>query len=233
MTLRKIAIFPNTEYDPEYSYTKQAVRVLSKSGILSVISSAAKPFFADDFSSVQFFDESDDMMEAADAILVLGGDGTVLEAAHLTAGTGTPIVGINIGNLGYLAEIHAVFALKIGGFYCCALCQRCHSFFGKGRAYVVTLLVLFGKAKGVIDELLFGKVEFLCDEFQTARMIVVTVREHNSIACANVDSHLGGVFDNDIRVSRVEKYAVAAALDVGGKSRLAEEIFVDVGVIVN
>ena len=40
-----------------------------------------------------------------DGVIVLGGDGTVLEAAHLTAGTGTPIVGINIGNLGYLAEI--------------------------------------------------------------------------------------------------------------------------------
>ncbi|MDO5132311.1 MAG: NAD(+)/NADH kinase [Eubacteriales bacterium] len=40
-----------------------------------------------------------------DCLLVLGGDGTVLEGAHLTAGTGTPILGINLGNLGYLAEV--------------------------------------------------------------------------------------------------------------------------------
>ncbi len=40
-----------------------------------------------------------------DCLLVLGGDGTVLEGARLAAGTGTPILGINIGNVGYLAEV--------------------------------------------------------------------------------------------------------------------------------
>lgn len=44
---------------------------------------------------------------ARDCLLVLGGDGTVLEAAHLAARTGTPILGINIGNLGYLAEVES------------------------------------------------------------------------------------------------------------------------------
>ena len=40
-----------------------------------------------------------------DCILALGGDGTVLEAAHIAAGTDVPVLGINIGNMGYLAEI--------------------------------------------------------------------------------------------------------------------------------
>lgn len=47
------------------------------------------------------------LRSGVDCILVLGGDGTVLEAAHLAAGTGAPILGINIGNLGYLAEVEA------------------------------------------------------------------------------------------------------------------------------
>ncbi len=121
MILRKIAIFPNSEYDPEYSYTKQAVRVLSASGILSVISSAAKPFFADDFSSVQFFDESDDMMEAADAILVLGGDGTMLDYSVRAAEKNKPSIGINLGHLGFLmalerTEIDKLSLLAEGNF---------------------------------------------------------------------------------------------------------------------
>lgn len=45
------------------------------------------------------------LRSGVDCLLVLGGDGTVLEAAHLAAGTGTPILGINIGNVGYLAEV--------------------------------------------------------------------------------------------------------------------------------
>lgn len=39
------------------------------------------------------------------AILVLGGDGTVIQAAHDVVDCGIPILGINLGTLGYLAEI--------------------------------------------------------------------------------------------------------------------------------
>ena len=40
-----------------------------------------------------------------DCLLVIGGDGTVLRAAHLVIGSGVPILGINLGTLGYLAEV--------------------------------------------------------------------------------------------------------------------------------
>ncbi|MBK5248267.1 MAG: NAD kinase [Actinomycetales bacterium] len=36
--------------------------------------------------------------------IVLGGDGTILRAAELTRGRGTPLVGINLGHVGFLAE---------------------------------------------------------------------------------------------------------------------------------
>jgi NAD+ kinase len=37
--------------------------------------------------------------------IVLGGDGTILRAAELIQGAGIPILGINMGNVGFLAEI--------------------------------------------------------------------------------------------------------------------------------
>jgi NAD+ kinase len=40
-----------------------------------------------------------------DALITLGGDGTMLRAAHLHAGNGTPILGIHMGRLGFLAEV--------------------------------------------------------------------------------------------------------------------------------
>ena len=39
------------------------------------------------------------------AAIVLGGDGTILRAAELVRGHDIPIIGINLGNVGFLAEI--------------------------------------------------------------------------------------------------------------------------------
>jgi NAD+ kinase len=37
-------------------------------------------------------------------VLVIGGDGTILRAAELTRGAGTPLLGVNLGHVGFLAE---------------------------------------------------------------------------------------------------------------------------------
>jgi NAD+ kinase len=42
---------------------------------------------------------------AADLIIVVGGDGTLLKAAHAIAARPVPLVGVNLGRLGFLADI--------------------------------------------------------------------------------------------------------------------------------
>jgi NAD+ kinase len=44
-------------------------------------------------------------IRAADLILVLGGDGTMLRAAEIARGSGAPILGLNLGHVGFLAEL--------------------------------------------------------------------------------------------------------------------------------
>jgi NAD+ kinase len=43
--------------------------------------------------------------EKIDCLIVLGGDGTLLSSARRAALTGTPILGINIGRIGFLTEV--------------------------------------------------------------------------------------------------------------------------------
>ena len=48
--------------------------------------------------------EPDDL-SAADMCLVLGGDGTMLRAFHLTRDLGIPVAGVNLGHVGFLTTI--------------------------------------------------------------------------------------------------------------------------------
>ncbi|MEU6754171.1 NAD(+)/NADH kinase [Actinomadura nitritigenes] len=45
------------------------------------------------------------LAERADLLVSLGGDGTMLRSMRLAAGAATPVLGVNLGRLGFLAEI--------------------------------------------------------------------------------------------------------------------------------
>jgi len=64
----------------------------------------------------------EELASQVDVVAVFGGDGTFLYAARMVAATGVPIMGVNLGSLGFLTEVkleemHGAFEGLIAGTY--------------------------------------------------------------------------------------------------------------------
>jgi len=54
-----------------------------------------------------------DSLAAAEVVVVLGGDGTILRGAEIARGQNIPILGINLGHVGFLAEVEKLSLVEI------------------------------------------------------------------------------------------------------------------------
>ncbi|MDP6823136.1 MAG: NAD(+)/NADH kinase [Dehalococcoidia bacterium] len=56
-------------------------------------------------------------VEGSDLVVTIGGDGTILRGAHAAAPHAIPVLGINMGRVGFMAELDASDALEDTGWY--------------------------------------------------------------------------------------------------------------------
>ena len=92
--MKNIFLITNKQKDPLGSYTERIKSYLNSHGVNVVCD------FYNDVSTTSIPDNTD-------CALVLGGDGTLLRAARDMINYGIPLLGINLGTLGYLAEIES------------------------------------------------------------------------------------------------------------------------------
>lgn len=88
--MKKVAVYTNAGKDRDLSVTSRVTSYLEAK--VQVVS----------FMDLAKFN---DACADADALIVLGGDGTLLRCARLACGTHLPVMGINLGKVGYLAEV--------------------------------------------------------------------------------------------------------------------------------
>ena len=100
-----IAVCPNPFRDIDLALSRKAASLLEEAGYESVIC----PVFADretdavpknvPVSCLQ------DVIDAVSLAIVIGGDGTILEVSHYVHGHDIPILGLNLGTMGFMANL--------------------------------------------------------------------------------------------------------------------------------
>ena len=106
METKKIGFVTNIEKDPTLQETKKMVDFVLKKGF--------EVYVSENFSDVHpdvIATSSSEMYKSVDFVVVIGGDGTILRVARSAAIFDTPILGINFGTLGYLADVEKINAI--------------------------------------------------------------------------------------------------------------------------
>ena len=104
MEPKKIILCPNPDRDTGMKATKSAIAILRDMGFQTVVCSPFRDPKIDafgDLPSKPLLPE----LKGADLVITLGGDGTILHLAKLAALHKIPMLGINMGGLGFLAEL--------------------------------------------------------------------------------------------------------------------------------
>ncbi|MCX7696033.1 MAG: NAD(+)/NADH kinase [Caloramator sp.] len=96
----KVGIFVNREKDEGFELTKEIIRWLLNKGFMVYIEYDLKLNHCN-INTVN----REIMYINSDFIIVLGGDGTILGVARDLIKYNTPILGVNLGNLGFITEV--------------------------------------------------------------------------------------------------------------------------------
>ena len=113
MNHRKIILYPNIDTDTDFVKTQQVGNILKENGwqvVLCPISIDESP----DAEPVKItppkgyiISNIENELLSAEMIITFGGDGTILRAARAASELGVPILGVNLGSKGFMAELEA------------------------------------------------------------------------------------------------------------------------------
>ncbi|WP_024831193.1 NAD(+)/NADH kinase [Ruminiclostridium josui] len=98
--MKRIGIITNREKDKGLEFTNQLVESIQKYGGQAVLPTYDGSFEMDDIDNLVV-----EICDNCDMIICLGGDGTFLRTARTAYLYGLPMLGINLGSLGFLTDV--------------------------------------------------------------------------------------------------------------------------------
>ena len=97
--LKRIALIPNLTKNGAYEESLKAIRLLKSFGGKILMTADLSEKYSD--NDIAFFESHEVLIQKCDAVVTIGGDGTIIHAANFEK----PLLGINMGRLGFVAEL--------------------------------------------------------------------------------------------------------------------------------
>lgn len=103
----KIVVSPNPYRDKQFKNARQACSILREAGAEVAL---CLPFDVDKTFEIPHdlrFQDIQKEIKTADMLICFGGDGTILHSSKIATEHNLPILGVNIGTMGFIAELEA------------------------------------------------------------------------------------------------------------------------------
>ena len=97
--MKRIAIIPNVNKAGALDLLKEIAKIVFQNGATAFVNEKYSGYCE------KYAESYVDFPENCELIIVIGGDGSVIDASVFAVKYDIPILGVNLGNLGYLAEI--------------------------------------------------------------------------------------------------------------------------------
>ena len=103
---------PNLSRDKAFFHTGRLIEQLEALGASACMKSELRTFFPG--KAVSYYEDTAEMIRNCDVVVAVGGDGTIIHCARYAADAGKPILGVNVGRLGFVAGLETDEFEKLG-----------------------------------------------------------------------------------------------------------------------
>ena len=104
MTARRVLVLAHTGRPVAVEAAEEFLGLLRRAGLDPKMRAEEASGLSPQAQQLITVAEPGDLLSDAELVVVLGGDGTILRAAEVTRGTDVPLLGVNLGHVGFLAE---------------------------------------------------------------------------------------------------------------------------------
>ena len=105
--MKKIVLTPNPYRDRNFKYVTLADKLLREAGLETRICLAFDVDRSFELPDNVVLTELNHELRDADLLVCFGGDGTILHASKAATKAGIPVLGVNIGTMGFMAELES------------------------------------------------------------------------------------------------------------------------------